>query len=160
MDHSVRDPDTVIVPGGLWGIDEFEHFSAYICQADRAFRVVEYLGFYAHRAIDPRFPRIIGQSKNVQFTREEAQRLRQSENGKPYADVVEQALELGHRSVGDRLQILLLSLRDGFTLPQPILHPRTVGRGAWVQYQRYSRRDALQSRPPPQTTADLAEAGG
>lgn len=160
MDPFVRDPDTVIVPGGLWGIDEFEHFSAYICQADRAFRDVEYLGFYAHRAIDPRFPRIIGRRTSLQFTWEEARRLRQTKNGEPYADVVEQALELGHRRVGERLQIVLLALRAGFTLSQPIRHPPEVGRGAWVQYQRYSRRDALQSHPSPQTTADLAEAGG
>jgi len=59
--------------------------------------------------------------------------------------------------------MLLISasvLQDGFVLERPIAHPLEVGRSAWVQNQRYSLRDALESNSQPRTTAELADAGG
>ena len=156
---TVRDPDTLIVPASS-ALGEFEQLSAYICQPERSFREVTYLGFYSNRTIDPRFPKIVGARKNVPFTDEEIARLRESPDSARFADVIERSLPLGRRTEGERYQILLLSREAGFTLQQPITHPLEVGRSAWVQNQRYSRRDALESTPSPWTTADLTEAGG
>jgi hypothetical protein len=77
-----------------------------------------------------------------------------------FAEVIELALQSDRRTEGERYQILLLDLDKGFQLKQPIDHPVEVGRSAWVQNQRYSRRDALETEPQPLTTADLGEAGG
>jgi hypothetical protein len=156
---TVSDPDTVIV-GATKALGEYDEVGAYICQPERSFRDVDYLGFYSNRTIDPRFPKIIARCKNVPFTREEIARRRAETDGAPIADVIERALDGGSREEGKHYQIVLLSLDDGFRLEQPIAHPVEVARSAWTQYQRYSRRDALKSNPQPRTTAELAGAGG
>jgi hypothetical protein len=155
---TVTDPDTVVVPA-TDAIEEFERLSAYVCQPERAFRDVEYLGFYGQRAIDPRFPRIVGRRMNVPFTTENAANLKDSGGDDArFGEVIQRALSDNLRPAGQRFQIFLLDLSGGFTLPKPIAHPPEVGRAAWTQNQRYSRRDALEAGPD--TTADLAEAGG
>jgi hypothetical protein len=157
---SVRDPDTVIVAAKR-ALPEFDELGAYICQPERGFRDVHYMGFYSHRTIDPRFPAIVDVRKNVPFTRAEVDRLRERGGvDAEVAAVLEQAMDAGTREEGKEYQIILLDLERGFHLREAITHPVEVGRSAWVQGQRYSRRDALEGTPPPSTTADLAEAGG
>jgi hypothetical protein len=157
---TVRDPDTVIVAARR-ALGELDSLLAYVCQPERTFRDVQYLGFYTQRAIDPRFPRIVGLRRNVLFTREEAARLQAlGDDAARFADVIQRALDLGTRIEGLRYEILLLSLEDGFQLRRPIMHPVEVGRSAWVRGQRYTRRDALEHQPQPRTTAELAELGG
>jgi len=157
---TVRDPDTVIVPAGE-ALNEFERLRAYICQPERSFRDVQYMGFYSQRTVDPRFPAIVDRRKNVAFTEDQVTRLRAlGDLDASFAHVIDVALKEDLRTEGERYQIFLLDLERGFTLAQPITHPIEVGRSAWVQNQRYSRRDALESTPQPATTAELAEAGG
>ena len=155
---TVRNPDVVIVPATR-ALAEFERLSAYICQPKRSFQLVEYLGFYWQRRIEPRFPKIRGFVKDVLFTPEEAQRLK----GDPdpltarVGEIVEQALAdvEGDRRVGERYQVVPLDIDSGFTLAAPIEHK---GPSAWTQNQRYATVDALRTQPA--TTDDLAQAEG
>jgi hypothetical protein len=156
---TVRNPDVVIVPATK-ALGEFERLSAYICQPKRSFQPVDYLGFYWQRRIEPRFPKVRGFVKDVLFTPEEAQRLKNEPDPLTarVGQIVEQALnddDQGDRPVGERYQVVPLDMDAGFTLAAPIEHD---GPSAWTQNQRYATVAALQTQPA--TTDDLAQAEG
>lgn len=155
---TVRNPDVVIVPATR-ALGEFERLSAYICQPQRSFQPVEYLGFYWQRRIEPRFPKALGFVKDVLFSSEEALRLQASPDPliARVGTIVEQALadEGGDDRVGERFQVVPLDIDAGFTLAAPIEHE---GSSAWTQNHRYATLAALSTEPA--TTDDLAQAEG
>jgi len=116
------------------------------------------MGFYRHRRVEPFFPRIRYRSREVEFTRENARRLRAMESppDSQIGDLIESMLERALRSDGERFDVILLSPigdPDTFVLERPIPHT-AAGRGsAWTQGTRYTSEASL--RGDPRTTQDL-----
>ena len=154
---TVRDADTVVVAATL-ARPEFERLGAYICQPKRSFRDgIRYLGFYTERTIFPEFPKIVDRRLDVPVTEEHIATLR---NGTDLDRRVAEAMTGGlqdspNRHLGERQQVILLDLEQGFTLKQPIRHD---GPHAWTQGQRYTRSEALKTGAA--TTEELAAAEG
>jgi hypothetical protein len=154
------DDDVLVVPGGKVAVADYLRHHAYICQPERSFRDVERMGFYRNGQIEPFFPRIRYRRMNLDWTRANAEALRQTGaalDGE-VADLIERTLDDpgDPRHEGLRYQVLLLTPKDDphtLTLTQPVNH-RTVGRGtAWVQGTRYTSEEALRRNPA--TTAEL-----
>lgn len=154
---TVRDADTVIVAATL-ARPEFERLGAYICQPKRSFRDgIRYLGFYTERTIFPEFPAIVERRLDVLVSEENIAALRNGdEMDQRVAETIAGGLESSpNRSLGERQQVILLDLDQGFTLKKPIHHD---GSHAWTQGQRYTKAEALQIEPL--TTEELAAAEG
>lgn len=60
--------EVLIIPA-KYAIEEYLEHSVYICQPNRAFRPVEYIGFYVNGKIDKRIPKILGQIENVKLSK-------------------------------------------------------------------------------------------
>lgn len=154
---TVANADTVIVAATL-ARPEFERLGAYICQPKRSFRDgIRYLGFYTERTIFPEFPKIIERRLDVPVTEEHIAALHNgSEIDKRIAEAMEGGLrDSPNRHLGERQQVIILDLAEGFTLDKPIHHD---GPHAWTQGQRYTRSEALRTNPA--TTDELAAAEG
>lgn len=154
---TVADADTVVVAATLaW--PEFQRLGAYICQPKRSFRDgIRYFGFYTERTIFPQFPAIVERRLDVPVTEEHIAAL---QNGSELDKRVAEAMIGGlrdspNRQLGERQQVILLDLDQGFTLEHPIHHD---GSHAWTQGQRYTRSKALKTNPA--TTEELAAAEG
>jgi hypothetical protein len=154
---TVANADTVIVAATL-ALPEYQRLGAYICQPKRSFRDgIRYLGFYTERTIFPEFPAIVERRLDVPVTEEHIAALRNgSEIDKRVAEAMVGGLrDSPNRHLGERQQVILLDLDQGFTLDQPIRHD---GPHAWTQGQRYTRSEALRTNPS--TTDELAAAEG
>jgi hypothetical protein len=154
---TVADADTVVVAATL-ALPEFERLGAYICQPKRSFRDgIRYLGFYTERTIYPQFPAIVERRLDISVTEENVAALRKgSELDRRVAEAIVGGLrDSPNRHLGERQQVFLLDLDQGFTLAKPIHHD---GSHAWTQGQRYTRSEALKTEPS--TTEELAAAEG
>lgn len=152
-ERPIASPDTVVVPAkNAWAL--YEECRAYVCQAGRAFRAVERLAFYADREIKQDLPAVLHRRDDVEWTTDEAERLRGSTDrfDRKISGVIAASSE--HWPAG-RYQVFLL------TSPGDARHRRLnralphdgVGRGsAYVQRQRYVSLHALETAA---TTADL-----
>ncbi len=153
----VRTPDQVLVVPARVAFDEYLRHAAYVCQPGRTFRSVEFLGFYRKRQIEPIVPRVLHVRDQVVFSLEtatELESLNRASDG-AIARVIRALLEAGARTDGAPYKVLLLSPSDDsatLILNAPIVH---LGRNAWVQGQRYTRRAQLEDAT---TTEDLAPA--
>src|SRR5262249_38772481 len=114
--------DDVLVVAARVAYDEYLNYTAYICQPGRSFRDVNRIGFYRHGKIEPEFPEIRAIEDHVRFTRENANRLR--ETGSPVdgevADLIDLLLEHHRRDDEEVLQVFLLTPPDDprtLTLP-------------------------------------------
>jgi hypothetical protein len=157
---STPDDDVLVVAGGKIAVADYLRHAAYICQPERSFRDVERIGFYRNGQIEPFFPRIRYRRRNIEWTRANAQALRQTGAALDVeiADVIDRTLDdpADPRREGWKYQAFLLTPRDDaqtLTLAQPVKH-RTLGRGtAWTQGTRYASEEAL--RRNPETTDEL-----
>lgn len=145
--------DTVVVPAKhAWSL--YENCHAYVCQAGRAFRPIERVAFYVGREIKPEVPSVLHRRDNVEWTAEEAARLRVSEDR--FDRKIANAIDVSAATwPGGRYQVFLL------TGPGHPHHRRLAaalqhsgsGRGsAFVQRQRYVSLHSLETAV---TTADL-----
>jgi len=144
--------DVVIVAANLaWPV--YKELGAYLCQSERYFRQVEWMGFYADGAIQRIVPRILGRLDPVEISRKSAGEFRAAggaENQK-LARVIEAVLDKGLWHDGDFAQVFLLSDDDRkeqtLILPHAI-HNSNAGAGrAWTQNQRYTSQKALMAYP-------------
>jgi hypothetical protein len=157
---AVTGDEVLIVAGGKIAVADYLRHTAYICQPERSFRDVERIGFYRNGKIEPFFPRIRYRKMNIEWTRANAQALRQ--NGATLdteiADLIDGTLDDrgDARHEGRPYQVFLLTAPDDeqtLRIAQPIEH-RALGRGtAWTQGTRYASETAL--RRNPQTTDEL-----
>ncbi len=155
--------DTVIVPAGFaW--EEYQRYSAYICQPHRAFRDVAYCGFYTRNAIQPAVAGIRSYHENILMTHENAHQL-QAAGHQALGDLVKRVLGERARAEGEYNGIMLLSgLQDPDTihLPHPITNDtvkeQTGQRIAWAQNHRYTRLAQLTSGITTTSQLQSAEA--
>jgi len=154
----VENADTLVV-AATHAFDEYQRIGAYICQPTRSFRtdVSKYLGFYAHRRIEPVFPKIVAFRPNVTLSPENIAELKTSTDpiDRQVGEIAEKALADadGGEHVGEAHQVVVL--QEGFELPHPIRHN---GGSAWLRGQRYTSSAALKSAPT--TTDELQALGG
>jgi hypothetical protein len=143
--------DNTVIVAARQAWPEYQRFAAYICQPNRAFRDgLTHFGFYAGGAIQPLVPRIQKHYVAVPFTREESQHFRSTGENRT-ADLVDQLLDDGLRTLGEYYDVLLLSSKDDaetIQLELPIVNDTVTVAGrpwGWTLSQRYTSLDKLRS---------------
>jgi hypothetical protein len=144
--------DTVIVAAReAW--DEYINHQLYVCQPDRPFQQVQYMGFYKDNHILPLVPRILKRHPRVRMERG----VYPDELGR----AVERLLDLNLREPMAEYGVFLLSAKDDprtTHLDAPIENDLISDSGrriAFTQRQRYVRLDDLRRA---KRTSDLASA--
>jgi hypothetical protein len=145
--------DTAIVPArDAWPL--YLNGFAYVCQAGRAFRPVDYLAFYLNQQIQVEIPRIKHRRDDVLWNAQEAQRLAASSdrNDRKISTIILATLAEndanGHPWSEGAYQVFLLSRpgdNDHRTLQSPILHTKTGRGSAFVRRHRYVSLHSLQT---------------
>jgi hypothetical protein len=144
--------DDVLVVAAGSAYDEYLNYHAYICQEGRSFRDVQRIGFYRLGKIEPHFPTIRAAQDHVEFSSENAERLRSSLSpvDRELADLITTLVSHHRRDDWDTYQVFLLTPPadpQTLTLPQPIMHD-TRGRGsAWTFGHRYISEGSLLRTP-------------
>lgn len=152
--------DTVVVAAGKGAWREYQEASVYVCQPGRSFREgVNYWAFYSSGRIQPLVPKVVGGVySSVLFSEETADSCDRCGDVE-VAEAIRKLLQVGHRHVGDVLDLRILSRPDSMDtirLSQPIENDsrsQTGRRTAWVQGQRYVSSVAL--RASPRLTSEL-----
>lgn len=145
--------DTVVVPATqAWAF--YESSRAYVCQAGRAFRPVERMAFYTDREIKCEVPAVLHRRDDVEWTVDEANRLRTSSDrfDRRIADLIVTSIPTRG---GGRYQTFLLTAPGHPAhrqLAAPLPHGGTGRGSAFVQKQRYVALHALETAA---STADL-----
>lgn len=138
--------DTVVVAArNAWAL--YENVYAYVCQPARAFRTVERIAFYADREIKRDVPKVLHRRDNVEWTKEEADRLRGSTDrfDRKIAQVIDAARSTNW--TGGLYQVFLLTRPGDPTHRQlsSCLPHGGNGRGsAFTQRQRYVSLHSLE----------------
>jgi hypothetical protein len=151
----IKVEDTVVVPARYaWTL--YEEIRAYVCQAGRAFRPIDRIAFYADREIKQDVPVVLHRRDNVEWTAEEADRLRVSENryDRKIANVIDVSTKTEMWKAGRYQVFLLTSPGDPAhrRLAAALSHDGTGKGSAFVQRQRYVSLHSLETAA---TTADL-----
>ena len=139
--------DTVIVAGRIsW--PEYREFGIYACQAQRAFREVPYLGFYADGEIKPLLARRLAWWPEVPFDEQTAARYAAGEDPleRRLGEAIPEILASTERAPREVFGVMMLSApdEDATLRINPLRH---VGRGAWTQSQRYTSSELLVAGP-------------
>lgn len=152
-------PRNVVIVAANRAYAFYHQYCAYACQANRPFRKgITHMGFYTRGVIQPEIAEIVLRRRDVEWTEENAERLRVSggvDDG-IIASLIETTITLRDREHGARHDVFLLTAPDDdrtVVLPHAIKH---AGRGrgsAWTQRQRYVSLDKL--RQNPHTTDEL-----
>jgi hypothetical protein len=149
--------DTVVVPArNAWSL--YQDCRAYVCQPGRTFRAIERIAFYADREIKQDVPAVLHRRDNVEWSPDEAGRLRAScdRHDRKIANVIDRSKEIW---TAGRYQVFLLT-SPGDTrhrqLPAALPHDGWGRGSAFVQRQRYV---SLHSFETAETTADLQSCG-
>lgn len=124
---------------------------AYVCQAGRTFRTVDRIAFYTDREIKQHLPGILHRRDNVEWTPEEANRLRQSPEAldRRIATVIDHSRSAGWSD--GRYQVFLLT-RPGDPGHRELVSPLANRGSAFTRGQRYVSLRALETA---KTTADV-----
>jgi hypothetical protein len=150
--------ELLVVAGGRAAVRDFHDFAAYVFQANRSFRDVERMGFYRRRQVEPHFPSIRHRWPAVEFSRENADRLRRTGSipERELADLVDAMLDQGRRVAGQPYGVFLLTEPDDpltLRLPEPVPHMHGGRGSAWTQGTRYISEASLLADP--RSTDDL-----
>jgi hypothetical protein len=159
--------DAVLIVPARSAIEVYRKFSVYICQPNRSFQRVEYIGFYHSGAIDQHIAKILHEPvEEIELTREGIDDPPATTNLS--AEVKQKLYELvekleadgsnGYR-LGGTFKVFFLSspgLIGTIQLAQNIKNDLRNAAGkpyAFTQSQRYVPLSALQKNPP--TTTEL-----
>lgn len=141
--------DTLVIPAKhAW--PEYKEFNAYVCQANRSFKRVEYLAFYHGNKIHALVPKILDSSECVE--------MRKGLHTGKVGELVNYLLENNLREEGETYKILFLSPPDApetVRLDKPIINDLVSASGvttAFTQNQRYVELNALKKA---RKTSDL-----
>lgn len=156
--------DAVLIVPARSAIEDYRSFSVYVCQPNRSFQPVEYIGFYHSGAIDQYIPKIIGKPiEDVTLTEEAIEEAQLSlETKQDLLQLVEQLKSHNSSRYGVKLKVFFLSSPNS---PDTIKLARNIrndlkneaGRPyAFTQGQRYVPLSALQKNQT--TTTELLKA--
>ncbi|MBN1975618.1 MAG: hypothetical protein JW787_18430 [Sedimentisphaerales bacterium] len=141
--------DTLVIPARhAW--PEYNEFNAYVCQANRSFRSVNYLAFYHHNKIHELVPKILEAWECVE--------MRRGFHSGKLENLVEFLLDHQLREEGKTYKVLLLSSpndSETIRLDKPIENDLLSSNGttsAFTQNQRYVESGALKKA---HTTSEL-----
>ena len=140
----------VVAASSAWPF--YQATGSYICQANRRFRDVGWLGFYSARTIHPLVARIQHTVPQIDLDDETAAPLTLSAD--PHERRVGQAMAAGlHEGMSGTVQVVVLSRpRDPVT--QHVGAVRHEGRTAWTMFQRYVPLGRLRTA---ELTSDLSD---
>jgi hypothetical protein len=150
----LKSADEVLVVPARVAWSEYQKFSAYVCQPQRAFKQVDYMAFYADGAIQPKIPKILEVIDEVVFEPDSSL----SQNVVP---LIQEMIGSGARAKGALYKVLLLSGPTDartLTLSHPIVNDliSPAGRGiAFTQNQRYVSLARLKSAKQTSELRDL-----
>lgn len=137
--------DTVVVAArDAWPLHQSA--GAYVCQAGRSFKAVDYLAFYSQMEIKREVPKILDRIDNLDWSTASENHLRSTglPRDQQMANVIATSRNAGWTA--GRYQLFLLTQpgdEGHLTLPKALPH-QTSGRGsAFTQSQRYVVREAL-----------------
>jgi hypothetical protein len=145
--------DTVVVPAKhAWSF--YETCRAYVCQSGRAFRPIDRMAFYVDREVKAEIPAVLHRRDNVEWTTEEANRLRASPDrfDRKIGIVIDSSVAT---LTDGRYQVFLLTgpgHPDHRQLNSALPHNGTGRGSAFVQKQRYISLHSLETAA---TTVDL-----
>ncbi|HVS31888.1 MAG TPA: hypothetical protein VMS98_10560 [Thermoanaerobaculia bacterium] len=128
--------DVLIIPARrAWPM--YQRWAAYVCQPNRSFQDIQYVGFYTDGEIKPAVARIMSSEESVIFDPENAA------YGAELRKLIDETVREGVRTAGAAYKVLLLSkLNDPETihLAAPVTNDLASDSGrttAFVQNQRY-----------------------
>jgi hypothetical protein len=140
----------VVAAASAWPF--YQATGSYICQANRRFRDVGWLGFYSARTIHPLVARIRHVVPQIDLDEEHAAPLALSAD--PAERRVGQAMAAGlHEGMSGAVEVVVLSPPRAPETQHvgAVLHE---GRTAWTMFQRYVPLDRLREA---ELTSDLAD---
>jgi hypothetical protein len=144
--------DVVVVPARIaWS--EYNRYHAYVCQANRSFRLVERVAFYSEGQIQPKVPRIIETLPSVLFERGK----HSGWLGKLVNAMIK---DVTRKWEGNSYMVVRLSAPDDpetVTLDQAVINDIESSSGrtaAFTQNQRYVSLDSLKKA---KVTSELVE---
>jgi hypothetical protein len=154
--------DAVLIVAARSAIEDYRNFSVYVCQPNRSFQRVEYIGFYHSGAIDKRIARIVSEpveeidlyEEAIEATNDLTPAVKQS-----LLQLVQQLKSRQSFRYGGKYKVFFLSSPDSsdtINLAQNIKNDlkNTAGRTyAFTQGQRYVPLSALRKNPA--TTTQL-----
>lgn len=162
-DETAENPNTedVLIVAAKTALREFFEHSAYICQPNRSFRPVNYLGFYSEGKINQNIPKILGQVEDVMLTKEGIQNTNLDKDTQnrlfKLIESLERVDERGR--LGSNHKVFFLSSKDSketLKLNNDIINDTTSIKGdiiAFTQSQRYVSLSKLKNNP--KKTSDI-----
>ncbi len=162
--------DAVLIVPARSAIEDYRNFSVYVCQPNRTFQRVEYIGFYHNGMIDRHIAKILYEPveeieltkegidsppTSTKFPSEDKQKL---EVKQKLYELVEKLEGAGSARLGGTFKVFFLSPFNspGIELSQDVKNDLRSQSGrptAFVQGQRYVTLSALQKNPA--TTTEL-----
>jgi hypothetical protein len=158
--------DAVLIVPARFAIKDYQSFSVYVCQPNRSFQPVEYIGFYHSGVIDKHIAKVIGKPvEEIDLTQEAVQEADIApEIKQKLHHLVEQLKSRNSPRYGAKFKVFSLSplnSSDTIKLAQDIKNDlkNEAGRPyAFTQSQRYVPLSALKKNP--MTTTELLKGSG
>ncbi len=158
--------DAVLIVPARQAISDYREFSVYVCQPNRSFQPVEYIGFYHSGMIDRHIAKVIGQPiEEIDLTVEAIDEADlDTEAKEKLRSLVEKMKDSNSPRYGEKLKVFFLSARDSqdtIELSQDIKNDLRNAAGrpyAFTMGQRYVPMSALQKNPA--TTTELLRGDG
>lgn len=133
--------DRVLVVAARKAWPEYQKHNLYFCQANRSFKPVDHLAFYADGEIKTAIPSVTGAIESIELTQESVQdhsELTRSQR-EQLLEAVNQLDEEDSERYGETEKVIFL--RDGIELDRPVENDKTASDSdrtvAFVQGHRY-----------------------
>jgi hypothetical protein len=158
--------DSVLIVPARQAIEDYKQYSIYVCQPNRSFQKVQYLGFYRMGAIDRKIAKILAPPiESILLTEEGIQTCEglDSVTASKLQDLVRKLRSDGSDRYGDTMKVFFLSAYDStetISLTQDIQNDLVNLEGrpyAFTQGQRYVSLANLKKNP--KTTTELLDNG-
>jgi hypothetical protein len=159
--------DGVLIVPARSAIEDYRNFSVYVCQPNRSFQRVEYMGFYHNGSIDKHIAKILHKPVEEIDVTEEAIETASELTPELQSKLRQLVIDLKSQNsprYGGKFKVLFLSPHDSpdtIKLTQDIRNDlrNTAGRSfAFTQGQRYVPLSALKKNPA--TTTELLSSWG
>ena len=158
--------DAVLIVPARQAILDYREFSVYVCQPNRSFQPVEYVGFYHSGMIDRHIAKVIDQPiEEIDLTLEAIDEAElDTEVKEKLRSLIKKMKDSNSPRYGEKLKVFFLSAldsQDTIKLSQDIKNDLRNDDGrpyAFTMGQRYVPMSALQKNPA--TTTELLKGEG